>query len=120
MSFLGRLFGRREPAWVWITAQALQAQLATSPRPRLIDVRGPQEFRGPDGHVPGAENRPLQDLLANPAALAQEPRPIVLICLTQIRSGKVADALAAAGVKHLAVVQGGMKAWQAAGLPVER
>jgi rhodanese-related sulfurtransferase len=57
-------------------------------------------------------------LLANPTPLISETRPVVLICLSQIRSGKVADALAAAGAKRISVVRGGMQAWRAADLPV--
>jgi rhodanese-related sulfurtransferase len=120
MSWLTRLFHRAPPAWSWVSAQDLQARLAQSPAPRLVDVRGPEEFRGPEGHVPGAENRPLPELLANPASLVQEARPIVLICLSQIRSAQAANALAAAGVGQLSVLRGGMKAWNAAGLPVKR
>jgi rhodanese-related sulfurtransferase len=120
MSLLGRLFGKGSSGWAWVSVEQLRQQLAQPVKPRLVDVRGPEEFRGPDGHVPGAENQPMAQLLANPTALTRESRPVVLICLSQIRSGKVADVLSAAGLKQLAVVQGGMKAWQAAGLPIER
>ena len=120
MSWLAKWFRNTTPAWNWVSAQELQARLAQSPAPRLVDVRGPEEFHGPEGHVPGAENRPMAEVLTNPASLAQEARPIVLICLTQIRSSKAADAPAAAGVRQLSVLQGGMKGWQAAGLPVQR
>ncbi|GAC1326640.1 MAG: hypothetical protein NVSMB13_11940 [Mycobacteriales bacterium] len=44
-------------------------------------------------------------------------RPVLAICRSGNRSGQAADALAAARI-DVRNVAGGMKAWQAAGLPV--
>jgi rhodanese-related sulfurtransferase len=120
VSLFSRLFGQKAQSWRWISPVELQAQLAKPSPPRLVDVRSPDEFRGPDGHVRGAENQPMQNLLAQSQGLLNDQRPIVLICLSQIRSSKAADALSAAGVKTLSVVRGGMQAWRAAGFPTEQ
>jgi rhodanese-related sulfurtransferase len=78
----------------------------------LLDVREPQEWQA--GHAPRAVHLPLGRL--TPAAVAQD-RPVIAICRSGNRSGKAADALAAAGVR-VHNLAGGMKAWAQAGLPV--
>lgn len=74
---------------------------------RLVDVREPDEFTGPLGHLPGAELVPL----ATVEAAAQDwPRdqPIVLICRSGARSARAASALAARGFSRLYNLTGGM------------
>jgi rhodanese-related sulfurtransferase len=44
-------------------------------------------------------------------------RPLMLICLSGARSGRVAGFLAQQGYADVANVSGGMIAWRAAGLP---
>ena len=78
----------------------------------LLDVREPQEWAA--GHAPQVEHLPL-GLLA-PEAVPQD-RPVVAVCRSGNRSGKAADALAAAGVR-VHNLAGGMKAWTQTGLPV--
>ncbi|RZT75444.1 rhodanese-related sulfurtransferase [Pseudonocardia sediminis] len=77
----------------------------------LLDVREPDEWRA--GHIDGAVHVPLGDL--DPGAVGTG-RPVIAICRSGNRSGKAAVVLAGAGidVRNLA---GGMKAWDAAGLP---
>jgi sulfur dioxygenase len=84
----------------------------------LLDVREPDEYRGELGHLPGATLVPLGTLSATSAALARS-RPIVTICRSGGRSGKAALALAALGFPRVASLRGGMRAWNAQGLPVE-
>ncbi|SFF43497.1 rhodanese-like domain-containing protein [Blastococcus tunisiensis] len=78
----------------------------------LIDVREPQEWAA--GHAPQAEHLPLGRL--TPDAVPQD-RPVIAVCRSGNRSGKAADALAAAGVR-VHNLAGGMAAWARAGLPV--
>lgn len=47
-------------------------------------------------------------------------RPVYLICRTGRRAAKAAEKLAAEGFDQGVVVEGGIAAWIAAGLPVER
>ena len=81
------------------TAAALRAGI-----PR-VDIREADEFRR--AHVPGAQNRPLSRLDA--AAL---PPGAVVMC----QSGARCAPLAAAHP----VLEGGLAAWERAGLPVAR
>ena len=82
----------------------------------MLDVRGPDEFDGPLGHIEEARNVPLPELPAHQAEIAAAGRPIVCVCLTDKRSAAAAAQLAAAGVGEVSVLRGGMKAWREAGL----
>jgi rhodanese-related sulfurtransferase len=44
--------------------------------------------------------------------LARSDMPIVLVCLTDKRSAQAAADLAAAGIRDVAVLRGGMRAWR--------
>jgi rhodanese-related sulfurtransferase len=86
----------------------------------IIDVRTPAEYRAV--HAVGARSVPLERL--DPAA-AMEARerpgePLYVICASGARSRKACEAFAAAGYPDVVNVEGGTKAWEAAGLPVER
>lgn len=90
-------------------------------RPTIVDVRGPDEFDGPLGHIAGALNIPVDTILAGTDDLAaRRTDAIVLVCRTDKRSARAADRLKASGFVHLAVLRGGMENWNAAGLPVVR
>jgi rhodanese-related sulfurtransferase len=86
---------------------------------RVVDVRESHEFYGELGHVPGAELVPLGHLLTAAPHWAKD-HPIVLVCRSGARSGNAAHALTRLGFKHVMNMVGGMMAWSAEGLPVER
>lgn len=82
----------------------------------ILDVREPHEFAA--GHVPGSTLIPLGQL---PAQLRQLPtdRRVLIVCATGNRSSYATQMLQGAG--HDAHnIDGGMAAWQGAGLPIER
>lgn len=83
----------------------------------LIDVR--EDFEWQRGRAAGARHIPLRDL---PSQLDELPRtaPIYLICATGNRSGKAAEFLRQSGFAQPINVRGGTKAWERAGLPIER
>lgn len=112
---LTRLFGKPPSEPRWVDVAALQRQLADDP-PLLLDVRGPEEFGGPLGHIEGARNVPLPELAAHESEIAAAGRPVVCVCLTDKRSAAAALQLTAAGVGEVSVLRGGMKAWREAGL----
>ncbi|MHA7633948.1 rhodanese-like domain-containing protein [Corallococcus sp. M7] len=86
------------------------SQLDTlGPEVRRIDVREPDEFTGPLGHLPGAELVPLGTLEAAAASWPRE-QPLLLICRSGGRSAKAAQALAQRGFQHLYNLVGGMLA----------
>lgn len=88
-------------------------------RVRLIDVREPSEFNAELGHIPGAELVPLATVAAA-AARWDRNAEIVLICRSGGRSGRAAEILVQAGFRRVMNMTGGMLAYNAEKLPVER
>lgn len=80
----------------------------------LLDVREDDEWAA--GHAPTATHVPLSRL--HPDALP-EGRPLLCICRSGNRSGRVVAALRTRGIDARNVA-GGMGAWANAGLPVIR
>jgi rhodanese-related sulfurtransferase len=109
--WLARLFRPAVPGW--IEAEELRRRLASGAAPLVLDVRGPDEFDGPLGHIDGARNIALADLPAHCRELAAAGRPIVCVCLTDKRSAQAAADLATTGARNVTVLRGGMKAWRA-------
>jgi uncharacterized membrane protein YdjX (TVP38/TMEM64 family)/rhodanese-related sulfurtransferase len=119
IAFLPRLFRRlrtREP--VWIDCAELQRRLAAG-KVTLVDVRQPEEFSAPPGHLPGALNMPLAEVGRHSADLASRKSSIVVVCKTDRRSAKAAAELLAAGHSDVGVLRGGTDAWHRQGLPLE-
>jgi rhodanese-related sulfurtransferase len=105
----------------WTDTKSLARVLEGQDVPALIDVREPDEFVGPLGHIRGAVNVPLNGLTSNPAQLAlYKDKPVALICRTDRRASAAAFALRASGFKKIVVVRGGMTQWNVDGLPVDR
>lgn len=82
----------------------------------LIDVREPDEFAR--AHIKGARSQPLSTLIGttlNPEA----GKTVVFTCRSGMRTGANGDQLqqCAPGAAH--ILEGGLDAWAAAGLPVE-
>lgn len=86
---------------------------------RIIDVREPHEYAGELGHVPGAELVPMGGVMAHAAGWNKDAE-YLLVCRSGGRSSNVAQALLRGGFRRVMNLQGGMLAWNAAGLGVER
>jgi rhodanese-related sulfurtransferase len=110
---LARLFRTPAAAPIWVEAAELDRWLAGEGAPVVVDVRGPDEFDGPLGHIDGARNIPVPELPRHMRDLMAEGRPLVMVCLTDKRSAQAAAELLAAGVRDVAVLRGGMKGWRA-------
>ncbi len=112
IAFVPRLVRRlKQQAGAFVSPEELKQGLAGEPRPLVVDVREPDEFEGPLGHIEGAINIPLgqlQAVWADPGACAP---PVVVVCRTDKRSAKAAGILRARGVENVKVLRGGMEAW---------
>lgn len=86
---------------------------------RIVDVRDPDEFTGPLGHVPCAELVPLRSIGAAATSWNRD-EAVVLVCRSGRRSGQAANALTASGFRRVVNMVGGMLAWNEARLPVAR
>ncbi|MFL6675485.1 MAG: rhodanese-like domain-containing protein [Massilia sp.] len=101
-------------------ATALQVtQMINRGKTTIVDVRNSDEFAA--GHLRDAKNIPLADLSSRIAELDKSKnRTVVVLCQSGVRSDKAARQLAAAGFEDVYSLEGGISAWQAAGLPVTK
>jgi rhodanese-related sulfurtransferase len=111
-------FVRRGAGGPWLSA-AQATQLINREDALLVDVRDPGEYGA--GHALGAKSVPLAriDDGANDLGKNKE-RPLVVYCDGGDRATKAAAALRKQGFTRVASLQGGLGAWQGAGLPVEK
>ncbi len=105
------------------TASTLPAEISVQEAYKLyqngtfvLDVRTPEEWD--EFHVPNTTLIPLDELPDRVNELPKD-REIVVICRSGNRSAVGRDILLGAGFKNVTSVDGGLRAWQAAGYPVE-
>ena len=84
----------------------------------VLDVREPEEFTGPLGHIRGAILLPLGDLSKRAGELPKD-RPVVAVCRAGSRSAHATAILGKAGFDRVANLPGGMLRWRAEGRSVE-
>ncbi|MDH6641578.1 rhodanese-related sulfurtransferase [Ralstonia sp. GP73] len=83
----------------------------------VVDVRENAEYAA--GHLPQAKHAPLGELAGKAAGLAKNKEtPIILVCQTGQRAGRAQAVLRQAGYSEVYSLEGGLAAWQQAGLPV--
>ena len=94
MNIFSKLFG--SPSIPQLDAAQVQSLLAQTPKPFLLDVRKPAEYR--QGHIKEAKLIPLNDL---PVKLAQIPknREVICICASGSRSRTASRRLVAQGYR---------------------
>ncbi len=83
----------------------------------VVDVSEPDEFAR--AYVLGAKNVPLAQLEAQlPQVAKNKSAPLILVCQSGVRSGRATAVARKLGYENAQSLSGGMKAWQAASLPV--
>jgi rhodanese-related sulfurtransferase len=82
---------------------------------QLIDVRTPMEYE--ELHIEGSKLMPLDRL--DPEKV-KSGGPCVVICRTGKRAEQARERLQAAGCESVAVLDGGVTAWEQAGHPLKR
>ena len=101
-----------------LSPERFQALLGDHPAATLLDVRTLDEWRS--GHIAQATNEFAGDLAAGADVETAQGELVLLACATGYRSRVAASLLQARGISHIVQLDGGMEAWDAAGLPVER
>lgn len=97
----------------YISAQELNAQLASSFVPILLDVRENEELTSELAALPGIIHISVGRIGECMQELnAYREKPIVVICRSGVRAARVASALMEAGFPHVSVLSGGMLAWR--------
>jgi rhodanese-related sulfurtransferase len=120
IAFLPRLFRKLRAREIgWIDTTELRRRLASENAPMVIDVRQPEEFSEPPGHLPGAVNVPLDGVADRAVELISGHRSVVIVCKTDRRSARAAETLRAAGLRDVAVLRGGTDGWHQQGLALE-
>jgi rhodanese-related sulfurtransferase len=107
---------RRTTGGPWVnTAEA--THLINREDALVVDVRDAGEYGA--GHILGAKNVPLSRLDEGDLAKRKE-RPVIVYCDGSERSSKAVAALKKQGFTRVVNLSGGLKAWQQAGLPIEK
>jgi rhodanese-related sulfurtransferase len=102
----------------------VQAQRAVQSGAMLVDIR-PQAQREAEGQIPGATitERNVLEWRFDPASAARLPAAsydlqVIVFCSEGYTSSLAAASLLDLGVHRATDLQGGFRAWEAAGLPV--
>lgn len=95
----------------------LRERMSLGLKPILVDVRTPGEFARV--HAVGAVSVPLDKLRTlSVTAFRSTDGHLYIICHSGTRAAAACQQLKAAGIEDVVIVEGGMQAWQSAGLPV--
>lgn len=81
---------------------------------QVLDVREPFEWEA--GHIEGAQHIPLGEIAGRLDEISHD-KSLVAVCRSGARSSQVAEFLRGKGFK-IENLDGGLKAWAEAGLPV--
>jgi len=94
-------------------------QLMNRDKAVVIDVCEPGEHAA--AHIIGARNVPLAQLEAQlPNIVKNKATPVILVCQAGARSGRALAVAHKLGYENAQSLAGGLKAWQAASMPVSK
>lgn len=102
-----------------LTTTELKTALDAGTTLKMIDVRTPAEYG--EVHISGTHLMPLDRLdVGEVKNSADQAEACVIVCRSGKRAEQARRKLADAGCENVRVLEGGVDAWVAAGLPVER
>lgn len=90
-------------------------QLVNHQHAVFVDVRPPVEYE--KGHIAQARNIPADDIDARAGSLPKN-KPLILVCGNGRASARAAAQFKSKGFEQVHTLNGGVIAWQQAGLPV--
>ena len=98
---------------------ASQATQLINKKAQVIDVRTTEEFAR--GHIRQSKLIPLSNFAEQlPLAKLKQDQPVLVICESGMRARRAAAILEKQGYTDVAVLDGGMRAWQEAQLPIAK
>jgi rhodanese-related sulfurtransferase len=101
-----------------VQASELLQRIESNTAPVIVDTRSEFEFRR--GHIPSAINAPVRKILLNRAQLPQDKtRELVVLCEHGQRAMLARFVLGLYGYGNTALLDGHMKGWKEAGLPLQ-
>ena len=102
-----------------IDANEAEKLLQENKKVVVLDVRTPKEFAA--GHIAGATNLNFNDADFEKKLMAlDKARPYLVHCAVGGRSAKARELMKTQQFKSIYHLEGGLKAWEKAGKPVER
>jgi phage shock protein E len=107
-----------EGGYVTVDVEVAYEALVADETAQLVDVREPAEW-AETGVPQGAYLIPLGELERRAPGELEADRPVYVICRSGNRSRTGAAILVGLGFASVFNVDGGIKAWSSAGLPVE-
>lgn len=85
----------------------------------VVDVRETAEWSS--GHIPNARHIALGNLGKRLSEIEKfKDKPVILVCASGNRSGSACGTLKKAGFQQLFNLQGGIRSWSEAGLPMTK
>ena len=94
-------------------------QLINREKAVVVDICEPEEFAR--GHVGGARNVPLSQFDSKlPGAVKNKALPLILVCQSGARSARAVALARKLGYEQARSLGGGLGAWRAANLPVDK
>ncbi|MDQ2928095.1 MAG: rhodanese-like domain-containing protein [Caldimonas sp.] len=93
-------------------------RLINRERAVMIDVSEPAEYAA--AHPVGARSVPLASLEASRDLPKNKSLPVVVVCPTGSRANRAVATLKKLGFENAQALAGGLTAWRAANLPVEK
>lgn len=98
---------------------ASAVQLINREKAVVIDVCGAEEYAA--AHIVGAKSVPLADLETRlPAVVKNKAVPLLIVCASGARAQRAVGVAQKLGYANAQLLSGGLKAWRAAGMPVEK
>ena len=96
-----------------------EKQLISTKGEQLIDVRTPQEFE--KYRITSAKNIDIKSPdFRKEIEKLDKTKPVLLYCLSGVRSKLAADICEKAGFKIIYALEGGLNAWSKAGKPIDQ
>jgi rhodanese-related sulfurtransferase len=84
---------------------------------QILDIREANEYKA--GHIPNSKHLPLSELDSGlKQAKIDSNKPIILVCLSGNKSNTALAKLKKAGCKDVVCLEGGISAWNQAGMPL--
>lgn len=97
----------------------LNARLAESSKPLVIDIRSPEHYA--ESHIPGAVNIPQEELPRRGGELPEDrDAPIVTVCNIGKFSKHATLLLKSKGYRNVRSAKGGLNEWVRKGLPTTK
>ncbi len=81
----------------------------------FVDIRSPEEYN--QGHIAQARNLPIDQIEARAQTLPKN-KPLIVVCANGRQAGRAVAQLQSKGFENVVALQGGLAAWQEAGMPV--